>query len=57
MWKGIRNHFIFHDARDDIRMDAFVDPLVSGVNYVYLVIRVVFFVKLFGPIIRVAIML
>lgn len=30
MWKGIRNHFVFHDVRDDIRIDVFVCPIFVG---------------------------
>jgi len=56
MWKGIRIHFVIHDVCDGIRMDAFVYPLVRWVNYVYLVIHVVLFVKPFGPIVRVVTM-
>ena len=47
---------MIHDARDGIRMDAFVYPLVRWVNYVELVIRVVVRAKPFSPIIRVVTM-
>lgn len=39
---------MIHDARDGIIRDAFVYPLVRWVNYVYLVIHIVFS-EPFGP--------